>query len=210
MAKRPIVTLALLLTAALFVGACSKQSKQTPKSSFITAPDGRKIPSSTPSSGIATDGGLEELTSTDTISSANTTIIAPVGEDGALEEANVRGGEFASQQGLETLYFDFDSYGLGPAEQAKASKNADLIKARAGQDTLVEGHCDQRGTIEYNIALGQKRAREVRDYYVRLGVAAKKLTTISYGKEKPVCAESAETCWSRNRRAETKARPAQN
>lgn len=209
MKKHPAIALVSVLVLSVFLGACSKNAKETPKSSFITSPDGRRIPSSTSTSGVASDGSLEELTSTDTISSANTTIIAPAGEETAIDEADVRGGGFAAQQGLETLYFEFDKYSLSQPEQEKAGKNVDMIKARPGQDTLVEGHCDQRGTIEYNIALGQKRAREVRDYYIRLGAAGDRITTISYGKEKPVCAEAQEACWSKNRRAETKARLAQ-
>ena len=68
---------------------------------------------------------------------------------------------------------------------------------------MVEGNCDDRGTIAYNIALGEKRANEVKDYYVRLGIPADKITTVSYGKEKPVCYEATQACWAKNRRAET-------
>jgi peptidoglycan-associated lipoprotein len=71
---------------------------------------------------------------------------------------------------------------------------------------MVAGHCDERGTTAYNLALGQKRAKEVRDYYVSLGVDGGRLATISYGKEAPLCLESNEACWTRNRRAESRAR----
>jgi len=208
MKRQPAIILVSILALSVFLGAC-KNAKESPKSTFITSPDGRRIPSATATSGVASDGGLEELTSTDTLSSVNTTIIAPAGEETAIDEADVRGGGFIDQQGMQTLYFDFDKYSLSQAEQEKAVKNVDQIKARAGQDTLVEGHCDERGTIEYNIALGQKRAREVRDYYIRLGASGDRITTISYGKEKPVCSEAQETCWTKNRRAETKTRLAQ-
>jgi len=70
----------------------------------------------------------------------------------------------------------------------------------------VAGHCDERGTIEYNLALGQRRAKEVRDYYLRLGVSGKSVATISYGKESPLCREANEECWAKNRRAETRIR----
>ncbi|HUT85833.1 MAG TPA: OmpA family protein, partial [Elusimicrobiales bacterium] len=78
--------------------------------------------------------------------------------------------------------------------------------AMPGYDLLIEGHCDERGTIEYNIALGQKRANTVRTYYIRMGMPASSITTISYGKEKPLCYESSESCWTENRRTETKLR----
>ena len=71
---------------------------------------------------------------------------------------------------------------------------------------LVEGHCDNRGTTEYNLSLGQKRAKEVRDYYVRLGVSENSIGTISYGEENPACEEETEECWMKNRRSETKVR----
>ena len=84
--------------------------------------------------------------------------------------------------------------------------NAALLKTRKGQEFLVAGQCDDRGTIAYNLALGQKRAKEVRDYYMRLGVDGRRVATISYGKEMPSCSDSDESCWSKNRRAVTGAR----
>jgi len=72
---------------------------------------------------------------------------------------------------------------------------------------LVEGHCDSRGTMGYNLALGQKRAKEVRDYYTRLGVPGSSIGTISYGEEKPSCEDETEECWGKNRKADTKVKP---
>ncbi|MBI3288424.1 MAG: OmpA family protein, partial [Elusimicrobia bacterium] len=80
---------------------------------------------------------------------------------------------------------------------------AAVIKERKDSDFLIAGHCDERGTVAYNLALGQKRAKEVRDYYIRLGVDGRRVATISYGKEEPQCSEATEACWSRNRRAIT-------
>ena len=81
---------------------------------------------------------------------------------------------------------------------------ADFMKAFPDAKVKIEGHCDERGTVEYNLALGQKRAKAVRDYYVRLGVPESAMGTISYGEEKPVCNEATDACWLQNRRAETK------
>ena len=121
-----------------------------------------------------------------------------------LTEGDIRGGEFLSQETVKTVNFDYDRYELSEESRATLQANAALIKARKDWTALVEGHCDDRGTIEYNLALGQKRAKSVRDCYVRLGVPESVMGTISYGEEKPVCTEDSEDCWMQNRRAETK------
>lgn len=119
-------------------------------------------------------------------------------------EGDIRGGDFQPQADIKTINFEFDKYELSDAAQAVLQANAALLKARKDWTVLVEGHCDDRGTIEYNLALGQKRAKVVRDYYVRLGVPENSVGTISYGKEKPLCSEETDACWAQNRRAETK------
>ncbi len=124
--------------------------------------------------------------------------------DTAGTEGDIRGGEFLPQATIKTVNFDFDRYELSEAGRAILQANAALIKARKDWTVLVEGHCDDRGTVEYNLALGQKRAKAVRDYYVRLGVPEGAVGTISYGEEKPLCTEENEACWLQNRRAETK------
>jgi len=121
-------------------------------------------------------------------------------------EASLRSGEFVSQDNILAINFDYDSATLSDEARRTLQDNAAILKPRKDWTIMVEGHCDQRGTIEYNLALGQKRAQEVRDYYVRLGVSKNSLGTISYGKEKPVCEEDTDACWHKNRRAETKVR----
>jgi peptidoglycan-associated lipoprotein len=79
--------------------------------------------------------------------------------------------------------------------------NADWLKKNSNARVEIEGHCDDRGTSEYNLALGAKRAQAAREYLVTLGVAAARLSTISYGEEIPVCKEATESCWQQNRRA---------
>lgn len=123
-----------------------------------------------------------------------------------VTEASLRGSDFATVEGLVAVHFDYDSHALNEAALAALKKNAELLKTRKNTDVLVAGHCDERGTIEYNLALGQKRARAVREYYMRLGVDGKRVATISYGKENPSCTESTEKCWAQNRRAETRLR----
>ena len=105
---------------------------------------------------------------------------------------------------LRQVNFALDKYYLSDAAKKILASNAQLIKAKGGGVSVtVEGHCDERGTIAYNIALGDKRATEVRKYYVRLGLPSSSITTVSYGKEKPLCFEMNETCHAKNRRAET-------
>jgi peptidoglycan-associated lipoprotein len=131
---------------------------------------------------------------------------AAAGKETAVTEVNIRGAEFGATPNLATIYFDYDRYALSDAARTSLATNAEFLKKNADFDVLVEGNCDERGTIEYNLALGQKRAQTVRDYYTRLGVPGKQLGTLSYGKEKPTCAEATEVCWAKNRRAETKVR----
>jgi len=119
-------------------------------------------------------------------------------------EGDIRGGEFVSQETVQPVYFDFDKYGLSDNIRKTLQKNAAVLKAHKEWAVLVEGRCDSRGTVEYNLALGQKRAKEVRAYYLRLGVPEASIGTISYGKEKPVCEEETDDCWAKNRRADTK------
>lgn len=123
-----------------------------------------------------------------------------------VTEASLRGSDFAAVEGLVPVPFDYDSHTLNQGALDALKRNAALLKARKNADVLVAGHCDERGTIEYNLALGQKRAKTVREYYMRLGVPGKRLATISYGKESLSCAEATEECWAKNRRAETRLR----
>ena len=119
-------------------------------------------------------------------------------------EGGIRGAEFVSEPNLKTVNFNYDKYELSDEMRAVLQANAALIKTRKEWSILVEGHCDERGTTEYNLALGQKRAKAVRDYYVRLGVADSAVGTISYGEEMPLCQDQTDECWAKNRRAETK------
>lgn len=123
-----------------------------------------------------------------------------------VAEASLRGHEFGSVAELSPVYFDYDSALLKEETLAALKKNAQWLKDHKDQEVLVAGFCDERGTIEYNLALGQKRAKEVREYYIRLGVPGKRVATISYGKENQLCSEPTEECWLKNRRAETRVR----
>lgn len=101
---------------------------------------------------------------------------------------------------LKEIYFGFDSYDLAGDARATLRHAADWLRSNPAPRVEIEGHCDERGTNEYNLALGAKRAQAAKDYLVSLGVATERLSTISYGEEIPVCREKSETCWQRNRR----------
>ncbi len=132
-----------------------------------------------------------------------------------LGEKNLSGGGMPSDAGnrlderlrgrgesgpLQDVQFAFDSYDLSPEARDTLQTNAGWLRSNAQVKIEIEGHCDERGTVEYNLALGAKRAKAARDYLVSLGVAADRLSTISYGEELPLCKESNEGCWQQNRR----------
>jgi len=102
---------------------------------------------------------------------------------------------------LKDVFFEFDRSELSADARAVLRANADWLKANAAVRVEVEGHCDERGTSEYNLALGAKRAQAAREYLTTLGVASERLSTTSYGEEIPLCKESNENCWKQNRRA---------
>jgi len=102
---------------------------------------------------------------------------------------------------LKEVFFDFDKAEIREQDRATLSQNADALKRFDFLRITVEGHCDERGTVEYNLALGERRARAAHDYLVSLGVPADRLKTVSYGKEVPACTQSGEECWQRNRRS---------
>jgi peptidoglycan-associated lipoprotein len=102
---------------------------------------------------------------------------------------------------VKDVYFGFDRYDLTDESRATLKGNADWLKNNPALRIQIEGHCDERGTAEYNLALGAKRAQTARDYLVTLGISGDRLSTISYGEEIPVCTEQTEDCWAQNRRA---------
>jgi peptidoglycan-associated lipoprotein len=102
---------------------------------------------------------------------------------------------------LKDVYFDFDRYDLKTEARDILKTNVEWIKKNPPVAIEIEGHCDERGTSEYNLALGAKRAQVVRDYLVAAGISADRITSISYGEEIPACTEQSESCWAQNRRA---------
>ena len=98
------------------------------------------------------------------------------------------------------MFFDYDSVVITADARGQLQKNAEFFKRRSTSKVTIEGHADSRGTNEYNLALGERRAGAVRDYLVSLGVTADRIAIVSKGEEQPFCREEAESCWSQNRR----------
>lgn len=103
--------------------------------------------------------------------------------------------------GIGDIYFDFDQYTIRPDAQSVLERNGQWIRNAFGKSLLIEGHCDERGTLAYNLVLGEKRAKSAKQYLKNLGIPSSRLHTTSYGEVKPACNEHNEGCWKYNRRA---------
>ncbi len=120
----------------------------------------------------------------------------------AMRDREAATAAAAKGDGFENIYFGFDQYALTEEARATLKKHADWLRANRGYVMRIEGHCDERGTNEYNLALGQRRADAAKKYLVGLGVDSRRLTTVSYGEEKPLDPGHHEAAWAKNRRAQ--------
>jgi peptidoglycan-associated lipoprotein len=120
-----------------------------------------------------------------------------------LEEEEVEDVDVEDQEPLELedVFFDYDKYNIRDEYKSVLEANAELLLSRPGASLMIEGHCDERGTNEYNLALGEKRAKSVMDFYIAFGVDAGRLSMISYGEERPFDGGHDEAAWAKNRRA---------
>jgi len=115
--------------------------------------------------------------------------------------------EFRPNDNVKPIYFDFDKSVIRPGDAKILDASAAWLKQNSNQLLLIEGHCDERGTNEYNLALGERRAKSTMNYLVSQGIQASRITIISYGEERPVCTEKTEECWAKNRRAHFLVKP---
>jgi peptidoglycan-associated lipoprotein len=136
------------------------------------------------------DGGTQEATARVTVTAAPP---PPPPQPSATEEQ-------LFSQNVKDIYFDYDKYDIRPEQQSSLQGDAQFLSQHPNITFTVEGHCDERGSTEYNLALGTNRAEAVKSALLQAGVAANRVKTISYGKEKPFCTESNEQCWQQNRR----------
>jgi peptidoglycan-associated lipoprotein len=117
---------------------------------------------------------------------------------GQVQSSDVDRG---AQMDLGDVYFDYDRYDLDADDREVLASNGRLLRERQDARILIEGHCDERGTVQYNLALGEKRAKQVREYLLSLGVPAGSIDVVSYGKERPFANGANEAAWAQNRRA---------
>jgi peptidoglycan-associated lipoprotein len=110
--------------------------------------------------------------------------------------------QYHAEAALKPIHFDFDKADIRPGDAKILDANAAWLTANPKLLVLIEGHCDERGTAEYNLALGERRAKATQTYLVSRGVQAERITTVSYGEERPACTEHTEKCWATNRRAQ--------
>jgi peptidoglycan-associated lipoprotein len=145
------------------------------------------------------DGGTTEANVRVTVRVA----VAPTipADTGAEAEGNM-GSEEAFHQNVPDIFFDYDSYELRPDGQAAVSKAASYLVSHPAIRIVIGGYCDDRGSAEYNLALGENRANSAKTALVNAGVAASRIRVVSYGKEKQFCTEETEACWQQNRRAQ--------
>jgi peptidoglycan-associated lipoprotein len=175
-----------MLAAGLLVmgGGCASTTPKPDATAPSTGPS--TGPSAGASKGEGQKGGPREST-TDASSLKQ------------LQEGKKPGTDAASP--LKDIYFDYDRFDLRADARETLRTNAGWMKTNPSARVEIEGHCDDRGTNEYNLALGAKRAQSAKDYLTTLGIGADRLSTISYGEEIPVCKEQNESCWRQNRRA---------
>ena len=187
------LSLMIILSGAFaFAGCSSTTTPTTPEPSAATA--------STP----ATAETKKKVDSGKTTES--TTKAPPSSSLDALQRGESTATPASSP--LKDVYFDFDRYDLRADSREILKANSAWLKANPSAQVQIEGHCDERGTTEYNVALGSRRAESVKDYLVTLGTSTDRLSTISYGEEVPVCREQTEECWQKNRRVRFVVQPA--
>jgi len=201
-----IIGLPLIIgSITLGLSGCSSKAVQS-GGDAQPAPQGgasQTIPDTSFSGQSASGGlrGLDKNPSEERIG-GNTLMAKADPGSAARQMEEVRAEQAASAAaGLRDVYFAYDSFAISDEGRQALARNADWIKSNPNAQLKVEGHCDERGTSAYNLVLGEKRAKSARNYLVELGVAPKQLSVVSYGKERPICAEHAESCYSQNRRA---------
>ena len=142
------------------------------------------------------DGGSADATARVTVNAAQNAVAVP----NDMSSTNLTADE-QFKANVQDIFFDYDSYDVRSDAQGSLSKSAAYLAQNPNIKVLIGGYCDERGSNEYNLTLGQSRANSVKEALVQAGIAANRLRVVSYGKEKPFCTESTEECWQQNRRA---------
>jgi peptidoglycan-associated lipoprotein len=187
-------TLSSLLLMGLIISGCAKKPATAASTTSAPAPAAAPAPAprATPPAGAAPS------------TAAPAPAPAPLAGPAAPRPSPK---EFAAVDALKDVHFEFDKYDIRPEDAKTLDANSSWLKSNAENLVLIEGHCDERGTNEYNLALGERRAKATMNYLVSQGVQANRITIISYGEERPVCNEKTESCWAKNRRAHFLVKP---
>lgn len=123
-------------------------------------------------------------------------------QETVVEEDTPQERSMSAAEALQPVYYDFDRSSIRSDARSALRKNAEWLKANPDEKVKIEGNCDERGSNEYNLALGQRRAASAKKYLVDSGISSRRISLISYGEEKPACRESNEDCWQENRRSD--------
>jgi len=188
-----LVITKIIIFGLIFLSACSKN---------ITPPEGLII-DQTVGENASSSGFTNQMQDQKSSSSGSVPFskfdkeVSAFGKDARLSDL-----EFKTTSDLKDIYFKFDQYDLDDASREILTKNTSFLKIKSPIAKIeIQGHCDERGTNNYNISLAERRAKSTKIYLVSLGIDPKRIHTISFGEENPLCTENKEICWSKNRRA---------
>jgi peptidoglycan-associated lipoprotein len=178
--------LSAVIIAGIFIAGCAhtgvvKETDESQQQKQIPATDREQIK----------DNRAAIKESQGTVTSKESTNTPPVNSVRLLKEMQAK---------ISDIHFDFDKYIIRNDDNPRLKKVAETVMKNGNLKVTIEGNCDARGTTEYNLALGDRRAKAAKDYLLSLGVPSSRMDTISYGQEKPLCTENNETCWASNRR----------
>lgn len=180
--RRSVPGAALVLAATLIAGACGGKKVEPPAPGPTTPPPAETKPAPPPPPPAPPAAAPAPAPTEDELFAKKT-----------LDQLN-------DERPLEDVYFSYDQMDLSEEARASLQKNMTFLKRWPSTKIMIEGHADSRGTNEYNLALGERRAASVRDYLVSLGLPADRVTMVSKGEEQPFCREETESCWRENRR----------
>ena len=183
----------IIIFGLIFLSACSKN---------ITPPEGMIVDQTVGEN--ASSSGFTNQTPDQKSSSSGSVPFSGSDEEASAfgKDARLSDLEFKTTTDLKDIHFKFDQYDLDDSSRDILNKNATFLKIKSPMAKIeIQGHCDERGTNNYNISLAERRAKSTKIYLVSLGVDPKRIHTISFGEESPLCTDNTEVCWSKNRRA---------
>ena len=198
MMKKSITVFALILCLGLLFVGC-------PKKKVAVSRDQASVQSSEEAARLERERQAREAKERELARLKEEELKTPMGGEGektlvAKKEPGIEGEVFETKL-LKDIYFEFDKYEIRREDEAVLKENAAFLKNNPKMKVQIEGHCDERGTVEYNLALGERRANNTKKYLVFLGIPADRISTISFGKERPLDKGHDEGAWAKNRRA---------